>query len=77
MLPLLAPSLAVAELELPPENARPLSEIVEAVESQGFVPFELEFEDGRWEITAFREGKPVRLYADPRSGGISERDSRR
>jgi hypothetical protein len=75
-LALAIPSLVVAESDLPPENARPLSEIVEAVESQGYAPVELEFEDGHWEITAMREGKAVKLYVDPLSASISERDKR-
>jgi hypothetical protein len=74
MLMLAVPTIVAAESEFPPQDARPLSEIVEAVESQGFSPIDLEFEDGRWEITALREGKPIRLYVDPRSGAITPRD---
>ncbi|MDX9739939.1 MAG: PepSY domain-containing protein [Gammaproteobacteria bacterium] len=72
-----ASSLTAAEPELPPQDARPLSEIIDAVESQGFVPVEVEFEEGQWEITAFRDGTTVIVYVDPHSASVSASHDRR
>ena len=50
------------------EKNKPLSEIVKAVEAQGYVPTEVEFEDGAWEIEATKDGKSYELKLDPKSG---------
>ncbi len=50
------------------EENKPLSEIVKAVESQGYVPTEVELEDGAWEIEATKDGKTFELELDPKSG---------
>jgi hypothetical protein len=69
----LSSSLAAAEHL--PADARPLSEIVAALERQGYGPIiEVEFDDGRWEIEAYRQGRKFELKVDPHSGSVlSER----
>ena len=49
---------------------KPLSEIVKSVEDQGYVPTEVELEDGVWEIEATKDGKTYELEIDPKSGEI-------
>lgn len=58
--------------EVPPANAKPLSELVKAVEDQGYkVISEIEFDDGVWKIEAHSPGgKKVHLKVDPMSGAI-------
>ncbi len=59
----------------PPADARPLSEIVAALERQGYGPIvDVEFDDGRWEVEAYRQGRKFELKVDPHSGSVlSER----
>lgn len=55
----------------PPANAQPLSAIVLALEKQGYSPIvEIEFDDGRWEVEAYKDGKKRKLKVDPVSGRI-------
>ena len=58
-----------------PSDARPLSQIVAELERQGYAPIvEVDLDDGRWEVAAYREGRKVELKVDPRSGAVlSER----
>ena len=60
--------------EVPPANAKPLSEIIKAVEDKGLKTIaEVEFDDGVWNIEAHQaDGKEVRLKADPVSGEIRQ-----
>ena len=73
------PQLSLAELSIPqlllgdkpPTDAKPLSEIVLSLEKQGYTPIvEIEFDDERWEIEAYKEGQKRELKVDPRSGAI-------
>ncbi|MBL8548233.1 MAG: PepSY domain-containing protein [Hyphomonadaceae bacterium] len=59
---------------LPPANAKPLSEIIRALEESGYRQItEVEFEDGEWEIEARRAGgEEVGLRVDPVSGEVTE-----
>lgn len=68
-------SMPLSAASRPPGDARPLSEIVAGLERQGYGPIvEVEFEDGRWEVEAYREGRRFDLRVDPYSGAvISER----
>ncbi|THF62217.1 PepSY domain-containing protein [Pseudothauera rhizosphaerae] len=61
--------------ERPPSDARPLSEIVALLERSGYGPIvEIEFDDGRWEVEAYRQGRKFDLKVDPHSGAVlSER----
>ncbi|THF64988.1 PepSY domain-containing protein [Pseudothauera nasutitermitis] len=68
-------STPLAAADRPPADARPLSEIVAALERQGYGPIvEVDFDDGRWEIEAYRQGRKFDLRVDPHSGALlSER----
>lgn len=67
---LTAPSIAVAAP--PPQNAKPLSEIIQALEAQGDVHYfdEIEWDDdGYWEIEYVRaDGSKAKVRLDPVSG---------
>ena len=56
--------------EVPPANAKPLSEIIKMVEDKGFkVITEVEFDDGVWKIeTQQPDGKEVHIKIDPVTG---------
>lgn len=51
-------------------DGKPLSAIVKAVEDQGYVPMEIELEEGSWEIEATKDGRTYELVIDPKSGEI-------
>jgi hypothetical protein len=59
--------------ELPPAGAKPLSEIVKAVEAQGLGRItEVEFEDGVWQIEVHKQdGGELDVRVDPMSGEIT------
>ena len=70
-----APGSARADLfkdELPPANAKPLSEIIKTVEDRGYKAIsEVEFDDGVWKIEAHQpDGKEVHIKVDALSGAI-------
>ncbi|MBX3638475.1 MAG: PepSY domain-containing protein [Rubrivivax sp.] len=55
----------------PPANARLLSAIVLELERQGYGPIvEIEFDDGRWEVEAYKDGRKRKLKVDPVDGRI-------
>lgn len=57
---------ATEEIELPPVDGMPLSEIVRTLEDSGYAPIvEIEFEDGVWEIEALHQGAIVEVAIDP------------
>ena len=57
--------------ESPPDGALPLSEIVLQLEQAGYDPIvEIEFEEGVWEVEAFKAGQFVEIELDPMSGVI-------
>jgi hypothetical protein len=58
--------------EVPPANAKPLSEIIKAVEDKGYKTItEVEFDDGVWKIEVQQPGgKEVHIKVDPVSGGV-------
>jgi len=54
-----------------PENAKPLSEILNAVKAQGYGPIlEIELDKEGREIETVRGGETVELVADPETGEI-------
>lgn len=57
----------------PPANAKPLSEIVKSVESQGFSPIlDIGFDDrDGWEIKTYRNNEKRELKVNPVSGEIT------
>ncbi len=63
-------SAAEADAALPPE-AKSLTEIVSALETQGLGPVvEAELEDDCWEIDTFQDGKRIELRADLTTGQV-------
>jgi hypothetical protein len=58
--------------ELPPANAKPLSEIIKAVEDKGNKTItDIEFDDGVWKIEVHQpDGKEAHIKVDPVSGAI-------
>jgi hypothetical protein len=61
--------------EKPPAGAKPLSEIIKAVEDQALgVVTEVEFEDGLWKLEVHKpDGKEMDLRVNPISGQIEDR----
>ena len=67
-----APAFAADDDRLP-RDARPLSQIVSGVERAGYGRItDVEFDDGRWELKAWHEGRRVEIRVDPVSGRILE-----
>ncbi|MBX3635115.1 MAG: PepSY domain-containing protein [Rubrivivax sp.] len=63
--------LAAVAGSRPPANARPLSAIVLELERLGYGPIvEIEFDDGRWEVEAYKDGRKRQLKVDPVDGRI-------
>lgn len=59
---------AVAD-ELPPADAKPLSEILKQVEDRDLGRIcEAEFDDGAWEVKVCSDAGCQKLYLDPRTG---------
>jgi hypothetical protein len=58
--------------ELPPANAKPLSEIIKAVEEKGYKTItDVEFDDGAWKIEVHQQdSNEVQIKVDPVSGSI-------
>jgi uncharacterized membrane protein YkoI len=57
--------------EMPPNNAKPLSEIVRTLEEKGYSPIvDIEFEDSQWEVKTYKEGVKRKIKIDPVSGKI-------
>ncbi len=71
-----ASAVAVAPLALvfadqPSADSKPIVEIVEQLEQQGYGPFtEVSFDDGYWEVEAYKQEAPYELAVDARSGRI-------
>jgi uncharacterized membrane protein YkoI len=56
-------------IELPPEGAKPLSEIIASMEVPGHLQIiEVEFEDGAWGIEYVMDGEEHELQIDPMTG---------
>jgi hypothetical protein len=54
-----------------PEGALPLSELARLLENGGYDPIlEIEFEEGVWEVEAFKDGQFVEIEVDPISGAV-------
>lgn len=63
-------SIALAS-DMPPKNSKPVSEIAASLEKQGYTPSEIEFDDGKWEVEAYKDGQKHELKVDPISGKIT------
>lgn len=65
-----AVSKALAD-EVPPEDAKPLSEIIKSVEDEGYERIsDVSFDDGAWEVDAYKDDQPRELEINPKSGEI-------
>ena len=54
---------------LPPEDAKPLSEIIKSVEDQQLGAItEADYDDGFWEVEVRKSGTKTKLDIDPRTG---------
>jgi hypothetical protein len=59
--------------QIPPANARPLSEIVRVLESEGHTVIpEIRFDDWVWIARVYRRGLEHEIRIDPLSGEILE-----
>lgn len=59
------------ELEVPPEGALPMSEILARLEALGHTRIvETEFEDGVWEVEYVVDGEEHELLVDPMTGEV-------
>ena len=56
---------------VPPQSAKPLSDVLHNVEAQGYTALtEASFDDGVWEIEALHKGKPVEIHVNPDSAKV-------
>jgi len=68
---LAAAPLAVVLADRPPADAKPLVEIVEQLEQQGYGPFtDVSFDDGYWEVEVFKKDTAYELLVDRRTGKV-------
>jgi uncharacterized membrane protein YkoI len=57
--------------ERPPANAKPLVEIINELEKQGYSPItEISLDDGIWEVEAYKDNQARELKLEPSSGKI-------
>ena len=57
--------------DFPQMNARPLSTIIESVETLGLGSItEVEFDDGFWEVDIHKNGRRTKLFYDPMTGEV-------
>lgn len=57
--------------ERPPEDAKPLTEIIKMLETQGYAPItEISMDDGVWEVEAYKNDEERELRVDPLTGKI-------
>jgi hypothetical protein len=62
-------------LEVPPEGALPLPEVIAKLEALGYTGIvETEFEDGVWEVEYVVDGEERELHVDPMTGEILPED---
>ncbi len=62
---------AVANDDIPPTGSLKLSEVIQKLELEGFHPVvDVEFDDGVWEIDAYRGREKRELHVDPKTGKI-------
>ncbi len=59
----------------PPANAKPLVEIVEQLEREGYGPFvDISFDDGYWEVEVYEGDTQYELEVDPQTGKVRSKD---
>lgn len=70
---LLVANVGYAHAEQPGTDRLPIEQVVRKLGEAGYGEIRsLKADDGRWEGKAFKDGRPVAVAVDPRSGGISE-----
>ncbi|MFQ5417670.1 MAG: PepSY domain-containing protein [Myxococcota bacterium] len=58
--------------EIPPANAKPLSEVIETIEAEGHtVITEVKFDDWTWIVQIYESGLEFEIRVEPLSGEIS------
>lgn len=63
--------LSATAFAQPPQDAKPLSEILSGIESRGDVAYfdDIEWDDDHWEVTYYRaDGGKVEIDVDPVTG---------
>lgn len=66
-----AVSTSLALANHPTAEDKPVVEIVQQLEKQGYGPFsEVDFDDGNWEVEVYKDDKAYELTVDGRSGEI-------
>jgi hypothetical protein len=59
-------SFAACGGERPPADAKPLSDVVKALEDQGYSTVtEVNIDNGVWEVEAYKDGQERELRVDP------------
>jgi hypothetical protein len=61
---------AGAAASRPPANSKPLEEIAAALEQSEYVIVEASFDDGLWEVDAYKGDTPYELHLDPATGKV-------
>lgn len=57
--------------ERPPEDSKPLVEIIQMLEAQGYAPItEISMDDGFWEVEAYKNNEERELKVNPSTGEI-------
>lgn len=73
---LLVAALAASPLisqadDVPPRGALSMLEVVKDLEKSGYQPIvDISFDDGNWEVEAFKDASAVELLVDPASGRV-------
>jgi len=63
--------MSLAPADYPAADDKPIVEIVEQLEQQGYGPFsELDCDEGRWEVEVYKNDTAYELLIDGRSGEI-------
>ncbi|MDR2876986.1 MAG: PepSY domain-containing protein [Chromatiales bacterium] len=58
--------------EMPPVDGKPLSRVIQGIEEQGYTPVDAAYDDGRWEVKAYRDDTLQKLKVDPMTGEITQ-----
>jgi uncharacterized membrane protein YkoI len=67
----MAATAAAVLADQPPADAKPITVIVEQLEKDGYGPFiEVSFDDGYWEVEAYKKDVQYELAVDCRTGKI-------
>lgn len=66
-----AASMSMVLAQAPAAGGKPIVEIIEQLEKQGYGPFsELDFDNGNWEVEVYKDDTAYELAIDGRSGEI-------